>query len=264
MPRVVAELGPGNSMGTGLAALIAGASQYYALDLIDHSNTDANLRIFDELIELFKGRASIPASGSASLIYPDLEDYGFPKSLEPQIARLSTERIDAIRTEIKQRSGRLIHAAAPWTAERNIAPGSIDWIISHAVLEHVDDVGFTCSTMSKWLRQEGYASHLVDFDSHGLTREWNGHWAIDSRLWTALRGKRPYLLNRISASRQLALAQQAGFSVVLEKRNKRYDGLVPDDFAEGFRDMSDEDARTRMMFTVMQLRRQTRGDNSQY
>src|ERR1700760_4110721 len=57
VPRVVAELGPGSSLGVGLAALIAGADKYCALDLIDHSDVAANLAVFDELAEMFRDQA---------------------------------------------------------------------------------------------------------------------------------------------------------------------------------------------------------------
>lgn len=77
----MAELGPGSSQGVGLAALIAGAERYFALDLIDFSDVEQNLRVFDELVEMFRQRAAIPSAGVHSLRYPDLEDYSFPAFL---------------------------------------------------------------------------------------------------------------------------------------------------------------------------------------
>ncbi len=67
LPTVVAELGPGDSIGIGLAALLCGAEKYYALDVVPYSDLRSNLRIFDELVRLFEqrdaraGRERIPA-----------------------------------------------------------------------------------------------------------------------------------------------------------------------------------------------------------
>ena len=38
-PKVVAELGPGDSLGIGLAALVSGSSLYYALDIVPYAAT---------------------------------------------------------------------------------------------------------------------------------------------------------------------------------------------------------------------------------
>jgi hypothetical protein len=98
----------------------------------------------------------------------------------------------------------------------------------------------------------GHATHLIDFCSHNLTDEWNGHWAVGDGLWSAIRGRRPYLLNRDWGTTHLQLAADNELRVVLEHRNKRFDGLVPAQFSPRFRAIPDEDARTRMMFVVMQ------------
>ena len=50
LPVTVAALGPGDSIGTGLAALLSGANNYYALDVKKYSKTDTTLKIFDERI----------------------------------------------------------------------------------------------------------------------------------------------------------------------------------------------------------------------
>ena len=59
IPKHIVELGPGDTLGTGFAALITGADKYYALDIVRYTNVEESLKIFDELVLLFKN--SIPA-----------------------------------------------------------------------------------------------------------------------------------------------------------------------------------------------------------
>ncbi len=93
-------------------------------------------------------------------------------------------------------------------------------------------------------------THLVDFWSHDLTAAWNGHWAINERLWWLMRGRRPYLLNRAWCRQHLERLEANGFTVLEQVVERRSDGLVPEMLAEPFRAMPDEDARTRMAFFV--------------
>ena len=55
-PKHVVELGPGDTLGTGFAALITGADKYYALDIVRYTNVEESLKIFDELVLLFKNK----------------------------------------------------------------------------------------------------------------------------------------------------------------------------------------------------------------
>ena len=41
-PNIVAELGPGDSIGMGLMALLTGSSKYYALDIVEKTNVKQN------------------------------------------------------------------------------------------------------------------------------------------------------------------------------------------------------------------------------
>ena len=253
LPKTVAELGPGSTLGAGFAALIAGAHKYYALDFVDHSNLNTNLKVFDDLVSFFRRKAAIPASGQHSMIFPDLDSYEFPDclSFDPHSASFE-ERVSKIREDIVHGTGGFFEAAAPWMQSNMIKEASIDWLFSHSVLEHVDDLSGTFRAIAKWLKQGAYSSHLIDFDCHGLAHEWNGHWAISDGIWFAIRGKRPYLLNRDWCETYLQLAAENGLVSLLEMRNKRYDELIREQFGPRFRVMSDQDARTRMIFTIHQ------------
>lgn len=253
VPKIVAELGPGSSFGTGFAALLAGAEKYCALDVIDFSNAEVNFAVFDEIVTLYRRKAPIPSSGVHSRRFPELDHYDFPHFIGFEPDSAFEKRAAAIRKDIALKGGTFVQVAAPWTELSVLTPGSVDWIFSQSVLEHVDDLADAYVSMSRWLRPGGYMSHLIDFSSHDLFQDWNGHWAVSERMWHVIRGKRPYLINRQPYAYHQKLAADCGFTTIAERRAKRFDGLIPTEFSSKFRSITDEDARTIMVFAVSRL-----------
>src|SRR5262249_222054 len=83
--ETVVELGPGDSVGTGLAALLSGAERYIALDAVRYANRVRDLQILQELIALFQSRAPVPDQLEFPLIQPPLPSYGFPDFLTSRL-----------------------------------------------------------------------------------------------------------------------------------------------------------------------------------
>jgi len=248
----VAELGPGDSLGTGLAALLSGATRYVALDAKSHANPEQNLAIFEELVPLFRRREPIPDDVEFPLVRPTLKDYRFPAKILSEnrlTAALSQSRIDQIRSAILGRAGGPItlEYRAPWTDPSVVVSGSVDFLFSQAVLEHVDDLPQTYEAMRAWVKPNGFVSHSIDFSSHNLTRSWNGHWTLDDSAWRIVRGTRPYLINREPLSRHLALLSQNRFAVVhVDKQQASVDSALR--LAKRFRGMDRHDMSTRGAF----------------
>src|SRR3982751_6579076 len=63
IPDTVAELGPGESLGVGLCALLSGSNHYIGLDVIAHSYPERNQLILNDLIKLFQSQAPNPDKG---------------------------------------------------------------------------------------------------------------------------------------------------------------------------------------------------------
>ena len=77
IPSTVVELGPGSSLGVGFSALLSGATNYYALDVIKYADTEQNLRIFDALVDLFKSLRIPTHSGHPFRFIPDSDSNPF-------------------------------------------------------------------------------------------------------------------------------------------------------------------------------------------
>ena len=106
-PNILAELGPGDSLGIGLAALISGANRYYSFD-VRHAGNKRNIEIFDELVELFKKREHIPDETEFPCMKPYLKAYGFPAHIltdERLNESLKQDRIRSIRNALLNLSG---------------------------------------------------------------------------------------------------------------------------------------------------------------
>ena len=247
IPNTLAELGPGDSLGIGLAAMLCGSKTYYSLDVVEYSNVEMNLKIFDELVELFKSRAGRPTKG-----WPDFDRYLdnnlFPSHiLNDKLLResLSGKRIKAIRNAIEnpahQTSEVTIKYMVPWSDDKIIENDTVDLILSHSVLEHVVDLGKTYRALYSWLKPKGMMSHQIDFQSHGVSEKWNGYRAYSEFLWKIMVGRRPWLINRQPHSVHIDNLKRNSFIVVCELTNHRKDGIQRSDLSNFWKNITDDD-----------------------
>lgn len=255
----VVELGPGDSLGIGLAALLSGASHYIAVDVVRHADIEHNLVVFAEMVRLFKERTPIPAGNEFPAIKPDLDSYIFPEDIldhDRMTKNLSPERLEAISACLRGKTGDvndeeiMVRYVEPDVALTLISNCSVDLVFSQAVLEHVDDLAGSYKVCHNWLKPDGLISHDIDFKSHGASREWNGHWAYPEPIWWLLRGRRPYLLNREPCETHLRLMSEAGFDVLAVERVHQPSRLQRHQLAQRFREISEIDFTTSSAFVV--------------
>lgn len=245
VPHSVIELGPGDSLGIGICALLSGAEVYVALDLVPHALNKDNLRIFDELVDLFRSRAPIPSPEFPEM-KPVIVDTSFPDSLlsEKHLeVALSDERVAKLRNDLQTGTGSIRYLAPLEEFDLDSLPAA-DLILSQAVLEHVDDLANAYGIMAQILRPRGLMSHQIDFRCHGTAVAWNGHLGYSNALWSLIRGRLPYLLNRTVLSDHLALLENAGLKIVALEREERADGLSASELAPRFRHLEGRDLTT--------------------
>lgn len=248
----VAELGPGDSLGIGLAAILTGASRYYAFDAVPHARTSSNLEALDALVGLFARSEPLPGTNEFPEVSPAVTSLEFPHALLDERVKRGTspERVAAVRSAIAGEDGAIaIRYAAPWHDSALVQSESVDLAFSQAVLEHVDDVDGTYRALYRWLKPGGIMSHAIDFKCHGLTRDWFGHWTVPAWQWKLVRGRRPYLINRLPASAHVERMRSAGFEIL--RQAPLYGEPAPRaSLAAEFRGLTDDDLRTSALFVV--------------
>lgn len=244
----VAELGPGTSVGVGLAALLCGAERYSAFDVVAHTNLESNVHLFDCLVELFRYREDVPGRDEFPTLRPALQDYRFPSHVldaRRMEKALAPERVFAIRQALlgndpEQR----IRYRAPWSDSSVVIPGSQDLVFSQAVLEHVDMLTEAYQAMRSWLKPGGFVSHQIDLKSHGWTSSWDGHWRYGDLRWKMLRGRDSWFINREPLSKHLSLLQNAGFQLKYTQLGRATPTYDRSALARRFNSITEEDRQT--------------------
>ena len=251
-PRVVAELGPGDSLGIGIAALISGCESCRAFDVVRYANPEDNLKIFDELVPLFEKREDIPGEEEFPRIKPQLDSYAFPADLLTDAhleTALEPQRLARIRAAIADltptgKQSPLISYTAPWSTDSALRESCIDMVFSQAVMEHIDDLPESYQAMYRWLKPGGFVSHQVDYKCHNTANTWNGHWGYSKWQWACIKGRRPYLINRAPHSSHVDILGQCGFEIVLDRVVRSDDGVGRSKLAKEFRGISTQDLTT--------------------
>jgi len=246
-PKIVAEIGPGDSLGIGLAALVSGSEKYYAFDIFNYANYERNARVFDELVELYRKKNDIPDEIEFPNLKPYLKSYKFPAHIlnEHYLTEcLKQERIEKIRKSLEMISDNKetnIQYFVPWYDTGVLEESSVDMIFSQAVLEHVDNLEDAYEKQYFWLKTDGFISHQIDFKSHEITKEWNGHWRYTNFIWKIIQGSRPYSLNRQPHSVHVKLLEKNNFKILCDVKTKNVTEIRREHLAAEFRDISSDD-----------------------
>ena len=254
VPRIVAELGPGLSLGVGLAALICGAERYIALDAVRFAPLTHVLPVFDRLVELFV-RQERPENATGFPSYEfALDAPGFPSRVLPaehMTAMLDPARIAALRRDVQTfvdsgglESSRMTYIA-PWTLTGVAQCGEIDFLLSHTVLQHVQSVDAIWQQIGALLCSGGVCSHQVNFDSHGTSAIWNGHWVYPEAVWRIALGRKTFLINREPLSRHITAARKHGLQCleILQRRDET--GVALSALAPRWKGLAEDDRTTR-------------------
>lgn len=256
IPVRVAEIGPGDSIGVGLAALLSGSENYFALEAIKYWDNERNLKIFNELIALFQKREKIPGNDEYPLLRPILDDHSFPDSiLTEQVleASLNPGRLERIRVELGSSDSvenEIIHIKVPWHGEDIIIPHACDFIFSHAVLQHIDEIEAAFSSMDHWLKPGGYVSHIIDYKSLGFTKTWNGHWTFTDWEWKIMVGGRKFSINRKPHSFYIDQFKKNNIELLCVAKDTRPNQLKRNQLAKKFSNISEDDLNTSVGFFV--------------
>jgi hypothetical protein len=259
MPCSVLELGPGSSIGTGLAALLSGAERYVGIDAVAHMQSQASVSVLRDLLRMFQASAPRPTAGYPpidhlldSRLFPSgiLDDERLRRTLEPE----RVERIDHAA-----RSAALGHPDAmiryeTWSGMRPMADGGVDLVFSHVVMNQVDDLEGVYARCGKWVRPGGWMSHQIDLTSLGTSPEWNGHRAYSDVAWKVISGNRPYFVNREPLATHLALMERNGFRILEVIRGRMEGGITREQLAPRWRGISDDDLATQTAFVVARRR----------
>jgi hypothetical protein len=177
-PRVVAELGPGDSLGIGLTALLCGAERYVGLDVVRHAQDATNARVFEQLIELFRARSDVPTPEEFPEVRPPLDSYAFPAHLLTDVvlaAALAPDRVAAIRAALAQvgetplpdAPAPMMQYRVPWHDPSVIEDASVDLLCSQAVRRH----GFRSVRTVRTARRAGIPARKLAPAFRGLSDE---------------------------------------------------------------------------------------------
>lgn len=267
VPGTLIELGPGASLGVGVVALLLGARRYVALDIERHVGPAALQpdRVLT-LARLIRDRAPLRNADGFPSLREHLDATGFPRWLAQRLDRqpLDERQVEKVLACVAQLGGCATACAGdiradyvvPWNdGELSVRGVAADAVLSHAVLQHAPDPEAVHRSLARFLDGGAVATHQIAYNAHRLSASWNGHWQYGDRLWALMRGRRRYLLNRLSHSQHVSALAAAGFETVAVHTNTRLDGVPRNRLAVRFRSLPESDLVNAGSFLVLRLRR---------
>jgi len=238
IPKSVAEVGPGEALGVGLAALISGVERYRTFDVVQLVEPGNHLPLVDQLVELFRNREPSPQPFPSNI----LTDRHLEGAMEP--GRIAAIREAAAAIDDGKYGGEMLSYTVPWVTGGLGRDGEYDLVLSQAALMYEPNLEMIYAEISRVLRTGGCTSNQIDFSCAGATKDWDGHRLVSDSIWGLLTARRPYYVSRRSPAEHIRAMEEAGLKVLAVERTKRAPSCDRNALSPRFRDLSAEDRET--------------------
>ena len=205
--KVILELGPGGSIGFGLLTLKNGAKKYYAIENGDHTKVDS---------KIFKAYKKLLDNNTRLISEFFTKDFHFNR-----------EKICFIEDD--------------QTSQYNLPDNSVDIIYSCAVLEHVHNLDFCFSEMTRVLKNGGIMNHQVDLRDHIFSQRSIWFLKIGDSVFNTLFSKTGEYINRKRFSYYLQLIKANNLEVVSIEKNILFEEKIDKQLLKQY---SEDDLRT--------------------
>jgi hypothetical protein len=203
------ELGNGRSLGIAFCALLTGTKQYVSLEIEGTYTIKENLKLLDNIVLLFRKKANIINK------YKQLNIKITDNSIKKRILNtlvVNETRVSEIKKEIINnfKDSKLIQIIKPWEQS---SPLGLDIVFSRAVMEHVNEPHLVYQSLTKHLKKDAIMFHDIEFHSHNITKNPNGHYKIPNLIWKLICGKREYYLNKWTLKEHLQSIRDNQFQI---------------------------------------------------
>jgi hypothetical protein len=225
----VGELGSGGSVGIGICALLTGSKQYFALEIEDHYDRENNLKLLDEIVSLFKNKT--PISTHYNQLNIKISNYDYPSYLINQ-RFLDNKFIEELQTDINSCcvGSKHFNIIYDWHTKPSL---NLDLVFSRAVMEHVNDPNQIYKRLAHNLKPGAFTFHDIEFHSHDITSNINGHLDITKGVWKIIFGERAYFLNRWTLQEHISALENLNYQIIQTRKSTEIDNNSPNEVLIG-------------------------------
>lgn len=186
----ILEIGPGANLGQGMLFIASGARKYTGLDLHAHP-------------ELHTPYGYTAAYEMLSLVAP------------ASVRRNADEIYSISGDKVVFNPERIEYLFPRQSYDIRLPDGSVDFVFSHSVFEHITDPARTIAAIGKVLRKGGLSAHHFDMRDHTDFSKPLEFLKVDERAWAArYTGNRSHLyMNRKRLSDFVMMFKSAGLKI---------------------------------------------------
>ena len=254
--KSVLELGPGDSLGVGIVAVLSGVKSYCAVDVLSYDVISKSILVLNQLKGIIESGQTIEENekikphfdSTAEWVNKFLINLRQNEDLKLLFSKIELDLNNLFDTNYKCNYIKYL----PLDKYLTSSDGRFDLIFSQSVLEYIGELVPAFQKMHVQLNSNGWISHEVDLSCMRTSDRWDGHWSYPNWLWKIMKGKRPFFINRFTCDFYSKELEKSIWRNVKFLSYKKAIQTPKNELAKDYKILEDETLQTASIYFIAQ------------